>query len=91
VARLNETRNASRSMVMKPERKRPLGRTKGRWQNNITAYNGASPVWWPGVKNSPNVTHACRKRRLKWGPPGWGLGVGFNPTPEKNYCHETFR
>jgi hypothetical protein len=24
-----------------------------------------SPVWWPGVKNSPNVAHACRKRRLK--------------------------
>jgi hypothetical protein len=25
-----------------------------------------TPVWWPGVKNSPNVAHACRKRRLKW-------------------------
>jgi hypothetical protein len=24
------------------------------------------PVWWPGNKNSPSVTHACRKRRLKW-------------------------
>jgi hypothetical protein len=24
------------------------------------------PVWWPGNKNSPTVTHACRKRRLKW-------------------------
>jgi hypothetical protein len=23
------------------------------------------PVWWPGVKNSPNVAHKCRKRRLK--------------------------
>jgi hypothetical protein len=24
------------------------------------------PVWWPGNKNIPTVTHACRKRRLKW-------------------------
>jgi hypothetical protein len=24
------------------------------------------PVWWPGNKNSPTVTHACRKRGLKW-------------------------
>jgi hypothetical protein len=38
------------------------------------------PVWWPGNKNSPTVTHACRKRRLKWVPSGitgplclWGI------------------
>jgi hypothetical protein len=31
-----------------------------------------SPVWWPGVKNSPSVTHACRKRRLKLVPSAWG-------------------
>jgi hypothetical protein len=30
------------------------------------------PVWWPGLKNSPTVTHACRKRRLKWVPSAWG-------------------
>jgi hypothetical protein len=30
------------------------------------------PVWWPGIKNSPNVAHACRKRRLKWVPNAWG-------------------
>jgi hypothetical protein len=29
-------------------------------------------VWWPGLKNSPIVTHACRKRRLKWVPSVWG-------------------
>jgi hypothetical protein len=30
-------------------------------------------VWWPGNKNSPTVTHACRKRRLKWAPRAWGI------------------
>jgi hypothetical protein len=30
------------------------------------------PVWWPGLKNSPTVTHACRKRRLKWVRSTWG-------------------
>jgi hypothetical protein len=30
-------------------------------------------VWWPGLKNSPTVTHACRKRRLKWVPSAWGI------------------
>jgi hypothetical protein len=29
-------------------------------------------VWWPEDKNSPNVAHACRKRRLKWVPSAWG-------------------
>jgi hypothetical protein len=24
-----------------------------------------------GIKNSPNVAHACRKRRLKWAPSAW--------------------
>jgi hypothetical protein len=28
-------------------------------------------VWWPEDKNSPNVAHACRKRRLKWVPSAW--------------------
>jgi hypothetical protein len=31
-----------------------------------------TPLWWPGLKNSPTVTHACRKRRLKWVPNAWG-------------------
>jgi hypothetical protein len=30
------------------------------------------PVWWLEVKNSPNVAHACRKRRLKWALSVWG-------------------
>jgi hypothetical protein len=32
---------------------------------------GIDPVWWPGLKNSPTVTRACRKRRLKWVPNAW--------------------
>jgi hypothetical protein len=58
--------------------------------NNIILF----PVWWPGNKNSPTVTHACHKRRLKWvatlslgnintEPWTCGMGVGRganNPT-----------
>jgi hypothetical protein len=29
-------------------------------------------LWWPGLKNSPTVTHACRKRSIKWVPSAWG-------------------
>jgi hypothetical protein len=35
VARLGEKRNAYRILVGKPEGKRPLGRTKRRWVDNI--------------------------------------------------------
>jgi hypothetical protein len=35
VARLGEKRNAYRILLGKPERKRPLGRPRRRWVNNI--------------------------------------------------------
>jgi hypothetical protein len=35
VARIGETRNAYRILVGKPEGKRPLGRTRCRWVDNI--------------------------------------------------------
>jgi hypothetical protein len=35
VAQVEEKRNAYRILVGKPERKRPLGRTKRRWVDNI--------------------------------------------------------
>jgi hypothetical protein len=35
VARMGEKRNAYRLLVGKPERKRPLGRPRRRWVNNI--------------------------------------------------------
>jgi hypothetical protein len=50
---------------------------KGVWSENMKVrdhlkYLGVderiSPVLWPGVKNSPNVAHACRKKRLKLAP-----------------------
>jgi hypothetical protein len=35
VARMGETRNAYRILVEKPEGKRPLGRSRRRWVDNI--------------------------------------------------------
>jgi hypothetical protein len=38
VARMGETRNAYRILVGKPEGKRPHGRQKRRWMDNIKIY-----------------------------------------------------
>jgi hypothetical protein len=35
IARMGEKRNAYRILVGRPERKRPLGRTRRRWVDNI--------------------------------------------------------
>jgi hypothetical protein len=35
VTRLGEKRNVYRILVIKPERKRPLGKPRRRWMNNI--------------------------------------------------------
>ena len=35
VARMEQSRNADSVLVGKPERKRPLGRPRGRWEDNI--------------------------------------------------------
>jgi hypothetical protein len=37
----------------------------------FTTLHKKYPMWWPGLKNSPTVTHVCRKRRLKWVPSAW--------------------
>jgi hypothetical protein len=47
VARTGEKRNAYRLLVGKPERKRPLGRPKRKWLNNIRMYLGE--VGWGDV------------------------------------------
>jgi hypothetical protein len=41
-------------------------------------------VWWPGNKNSPTVTHTCRKRRLKWVPGAWGCNWATLPLGDIN-------
>jgi hypothetical protein len=74
---------------------------------NIKLFSSSVPsffhlIFWPGNKNSPTVTHACRKRRLKWvatlplgdiNTEAWfsGMGVGRganNPTLWKENCWE---
>jgi hypothetical protein len=41
-------------------------------------------VWWPGLKNSPTVTHACRKRPLKCVPSAWGYSWATLSSGVKN-------
>jgi hypothetical protein len=43
---MGETRNAYRILVGKPEGKRPLGRPRRRWVNNIKMYLGE--IRWDG-------------------------------------------
>ena len=38
LARMGESRGVCRVLVGKPERKRPLGRRRRRWEDNITMY-----------------------------------------------------
>jgi hypothetical protein len=47
VARMGERRNAYRILVGKPEEKRPLGRPRRRWEDNIKMNLGE--VEWGGM------------------------------------------
>ena len=48
-ARMEQSRNANRVLVGKPEGKRPLGRPRRRWEDNIKMYLrevGCDPGDW---------------------------------------------
>jgi hypothetical protein len=47
VARMGETRNPYRILVGKPEGKRPLGRPRRRWVNNMKI--DITEIGWDGV------------------------------------------
>jgi hypothetical protein len=47
VARIWEKMNAYRILVGKPERKRPLGRPRRRWVNNVKIY--LRTIGWDGM------------------------------------------
>jgi hypothetical protein len=47
VARIGENRKAYRILVGKPQRKRPLGRSRRRWENNVRMDLGE--IRWGGI------------------------------------------
>jgi hypothetical protein len=49
VARMGEKRNAYRLFVGNPERKRPLGRPRHRWVDNIRILKMWEGVMWTGL------------------------------------------
>jgi hypothetical protein len=49
VARMGETRNAYRKLAGKPEGKRPLGRPRRRWVDNITSRMDLREIGWYGM------------------------------------------
>jgi hypothetical protein len=57
VARMGENRNTYRLLVGKPEGKRPLGRPRRRWVDNIRMYLGEvgwGDVGWIGLAQDRN-------------------------------------
>jgi hypothetical protein len=61
VARMGERRNANRLLVGKPEGKRPLGRRRSRWVDNIRMDLGAvgwGDVDWIGLAKDRNKWRA---------------------------------
>jgi hypothetical protein len=48
VTRMGEARNVHRILVRKPEGRRPLGRTKHRWEDNLRMDLGQ--IGWKGVE-----------------------------------------
>jgi hypothetical protein len=61
VARMGEKRNAYRLLVVKPEGKRPLGRPKHRWVDNIRTDLGEvgwGDVDWIGLAQDRNMWRA---------------------------------
>jgi hypothetical protein len=57
IARMREKRNAYRLLVGKPEGKRPLGRPRRRWVDNIRMYLGEvgwGDVDWIGLAKDKN-------------------------------------
>jgi hypothetical protein len=62
VARTGKKRNAYRLLVGKPEGKRPLGRPRGRWVDNIRMNLGEvgwGDVDWIGLAKDRNVESCC--------------------------------
>jgi hypothetical protein len=49
VARMEEKRNSCRILVGKPEGKRPLGRTRSRWEDNIKIDLKRNSMGWYGL------------------------------------------
>jgi hypothetical protein len=64
--KLSKYKNVKIQRVNRMKRDKPQGlRLKPLHPQCLKPAVIATLVWWPGVKNSPNVAHACRKRRLK--------------------------
>jgi hypothetical protein len=53
VARIGRNKNTYRVLVGKPQGKRPLGRPKRRWENNIKTYLRA--IEWGGLDSTDLV------------------------------------
>jgi hypothetical protein len=78
VARIGEKRNANRLLVGKPEGKRPLGRPRRRWIDNIKMYLleiGMNVVDWIGLAQDRYRWRALVN--IQWLQNWWPLVVNY--------------
>jgi hypothetical protein len=62
IARMGEMRNAYKSLVGKPERKRPRGRPRHRWEDSITRRMSLRGIEWESVE----WMHLAQDRDQLW-------------------------
>ncbi|KAJ4431620.1 hypothetical protein ANN_20219 [Periplaneta americana] len=73
VARMGESRNAYRVLVGRPEGKRPLGRPRRRWEDNIKM--DLREVGYDEKSEDSPATRLYRgANRSRWGKPGCDVG-----------------
>jgi hypothetical protein len=60
VALVGEMRNTHKTLVGKPEGKRPLGRRRCKWEDNIRM--DLKEIWWEGVE----WVHLAQVRDRRW-------------------------
>ncbi|KAJ4448411.1 hypothetical protein ANN_10427 [Periplaneta americana] len=71
VARMGESRNAYRVLVGRPEGKRPLGKPRRGWEDNIKMYLrevGYDDRDWINITQDRNLWRAAMKLRVAWRP-----------------------